>query len=78
MRGMRRRGLERNARGASEELVTSNSTTKLGSQGMGKVHRTVGVGFTEIGSDLEGSSARVVAKTDSRGRTIHLPQRYNV
>ena len=68
----------RKACGVSEELATSNLTTKLSSQGMRKEIGTAKVGVTEIGSDSESSSVRVVAKTDSRGRTIHLPQRYNV
>jgi len=64
--------------GVSEELATSNLTTKPSSQGMRKEMGTAKVGVTEIGSDSESSSARVVAKTDSRGRTVHLPRRYNV
>ena len=73
-----RKKYSRKAYEDSEKPTTSNSTTKLSSRSVGKVYGTVGVGLTEIESDLEGSSARRVAKTNSRGRTIHLPQRYNV
>ena len=53
------------AGGVSEELTTSNLTTKLSSQGMRKEMGTAKVGVTEIGSDSESSSVRVVAKTVS-------------